>query len=453
MQFIVDRERRAPRSGAAAGLTIHSSRAETRANTAARRLRSGRHRSNSYNPPMDSAQPPKLLLGVTGGIAAYKAVELTRLFVKAGWQVQVVLTAHAAEFVTALTFQALTGRETRGALFDPAHEAAMGHIELARWPDAIVIAPASANTLAKLAHGLADDLLTTLCLATDKPLFVAPAMNRLMWAHAATQANLATLAARGVVSLGTGRGAQACGETGEGRLLEPQQIFDAVTQAMNTPQDLHGLHAVVTAGPTREPLDPVRFITSRSSGKQGFAVAEALAARGAKVTLIAGPTRLVTPAGLTRIDVETAEQMLGMSLAVAAEAQLFIGAAATADYRATEIASEKIKKSGETMTLLLTKNPDVLARVRAAQPALFMVEFTAETGQLAEHAQALLAQKQLQLVAANSIADGQGFGTDENALSLFWPGGSAEIASAPKRDTARALVEHIATRYHQRAPA
>ena len=401
---------------------------------------------------MQTTSAPKLLLGVTGGIAAYKAAELARLFVKAGWQVQVVMTAHATEFITPLTFQALTGRETRGALFDPAHEAAMGHIELARWPDAILLAPASANTLAKLAHGIADDLLSTLCLATDKPLFVAPAMNRLMWAHAATQANMATLHRRGVVTLGPGAGAQACGETGEGRLMEPQMIFDALTAALDTPKDLVGLHAVVTAGPTREPLDPVRYISSRSSGKQGYAVAEAFAARGAKVTLISGPTPLATPAGLTRIDVESVEQMLGMSLAVAAEAQIFVGAAATADYRATNIAPEKIKKSGETMSLMLTKNPDVLARVREALPRLFMVEFTAETTQLEDHARALLARKQLDLVAANSIADGKGFGTDDNALSLFWQGGHAEIARAPKAETARALVDHIAALYRRKHP-
>lgn len=410
---------------------------------------------SSYNRPMETPASRKLLLGVTGGIAAYKANELARLFVKAGWQVQVVMTAHAAQFVTPLTFQALTGRETRGALFDPQHEAAMGHIELARWPDAILIAPASANTLAKLAHGLADDLLSTLCLATDKPLFVAPAMNRLMWANAATQDNMATLAQRGVRVLGPGSGAQACGEVGEGRMMEPAEIFAALTEQMAPPipaLPLTGLHAVVTAGPTREPLDPVRYITSRSSGKQGYAVAAALVAAGAKVTLITGPTQLATPAGLTRIDVESVEQMLGMSLVVAAEADIFVGAAATADYRASEIAPQKIKKSGETMNLVLTKNPDVLARVREAHPKLFMVEFSAETENLAEHAQALLARKQLQLVAANSIADGKGFGSDDNALSLFWAVGSAEIASAPKAETARALVAHITTLYRAKTP-
>lgn len=403
---------------------------------------------------MDTPTPRKLLLGITGGIAAYKSAELARLFIKAGWQVQVVMTPHAAEFVTPLTFQALTGRETRGALFDPQHEAAMGHIELARWPDAILIAPATANTLAKLAAGLADDLLTTLCLASDKPLYVAPAMNRLMWANAATQDNLAKLKARGVAVLGPGSGAQACGETGEGRMMEPEEIFAALAisppPSPDSASDFHGLHAVVTAGPTREPLDPVRFITNRSSGKQGYAVAQALVERGAKVTLISGPTDLATPKGVLRIDVESAEQMLGMSLAVAAEAQLFVGAAAVADYRAETVAADKIKKTGESLTLTLTKNPDILAAVRAAQPALFMVGFAAETENLQQHAQAKLAKKNLNLVAANWVGNGKAFDQDDNALSLFWPGGSAEVGHGPKLDVARALVDHIVTLYQNR---
>lgn len=401
---------------------------------------------------MELSSPQKLLLGVTGGIAAYKAAELARLFVKAGWQVQVVMTQHATEFVTPLTFQALTGREARSTLFDPQHEAAMGHIELARWPDAVVIAPASANTLAKLAHGRADDLLSTLCLATDKPVFAAPAMNRLMWANAATQANMSSLRARGIRLLGPGEGSQACGETGEGRMWEPAQIFEAVTTALNTPRDLAGVHAVVTAGPTREPLDPVRFLTNRSSGKQGYAVASALVARGAKVTLISGPTNLATPAGVTRIDVESAAQMLGISLAAAAEAQLFIGAAAVADYRATTIAPEKIKKSSETMTVTFSKNPDVLASVRTANPALFMVGFAAETENLADNARGKLTRKKLDLVAANWVGEGKAFDQDDNALSLFWNGGDAEIASAAKTEVAQALVGHIVTLYRNRKP-
>ena len=392
----------------------------------------------------------KLLLGITGGIAAYKAAELARLFVKAGWQVQVVMTRHATEFVAPLTFQALTGREVRGALFDAQHEAAMGHIELARWPDAIVVAPASANTIAKLAQGRADDLLSTLCLATDRPIWVVPAMNRLMWSNAATQDNLATLRRRGYRQLGPGAGSQACGEVGEGRMWEPEQIFAAVADHREPDQDLAGLHAVVTAGPTREPLDPVRFLTNRSSGKQGYAVAEALVARGARVTLISGPTQLPTPAGVVRIDVESAEQMLGMSLAAAAEAQLFVGAAAVADYRAVEVAAEKIKKSGESMTLTLSRNPDILARVRAAQPDLFLVGFAAETEKLAEHARGKLERKGLDLIAANWVGAGKAFDTEDNALSLFWPGGEAEIGAAPKAEVARQLVDRIAVLYRAR---
>jgi phosphopantothenoylcysteine decarboxylase/phosphopantothenate--cysteine ligase len=395
---------------------------------------------------MTTAPPRKLLLGVTGGIAAYKAAELTRLFVKAGWQVQVVMTAHASEFVTPLTFQALTGRETRGALFDPQHEAAMGHIELARWPDAILIAPASANSLAKLAQGLADDLLSTLCLASDKPIYAAPAMNRLMWANAATQANIALLRQRGLRLLGPGSGAQACGETGEGRMWEPAQIFEALV-GETAPADLAGLHAVVTAGPTREPLDPVRFLTNRSSGKQGYAVAEALVARGARVTLISGPTQLATPRGVTRIDVESAEQMLGLSLAAAAEAQIFVGAAAVADYRASEVAGEKIKKTGESLTLVLSKNPDILATVRAAQPKLFMVGFAAETEKLAEHARGKLQNKKLDLIAANWVGNGKAFDAEDNALQLYWPGGEQEIPAASKHEVARQLVERIVQLY------
>lgn len=401
---------------------------------------------------MTTATPRKLLLGVTGGIAAYKAAELTRLFVKAGWQVQVVMTAHASEFVTPLTFQALTGRETRGALFDPQHEAAMGHIELARWPDAILIAPASANSLAKLAQGLADDLLSTLCLASDKPIFAAPAMNRLMWANAATQANVERLRQRGLRLLGPGSGAQACGETGEGRMWEPAQIFDAVVAQTGAaaPADLAGLHAVVTAGPTREPLDPVRFLTNRSSGKQGYAVAEALAARGARVTLISGPTQLATPHGVTRIDVESAEQMLGISLAAAAEAQIFVGAAAVADYRASEVAGEKIKKTGESLTLVLSKNPDILATVRAAQPKLFMVGFAAETEKLAEHARGKLQNKKLDLIAANWVGNGKAFDAEDNALQLYWPEGEQEIPAASKAEVARQLVDRIVSLYQAR---
>jgi phosphopantothenoylcysteine decarboxylase/phosphopantothenate--cysteine ligase len=275
-------------------------------------------------------------------------------------------------------------------------------------------------------------------------------MNRLMWANAATQDNLARLKARGVTVLGPGSGAQACGETGDGRMLEPAALFAAVANTSTTARVLQGLHAVVTAGPTREPIDPVRFITNRSSGKQGYAVAAALVERGARVTLISGPTDLPTPAGATRIDVESAEQMLGLSLAAAAEAQIFVGAAAVADYRAEAVAPEKIKKSGDSMTLTLTKNPDILATVRAAHPELFMVGFAAETERLAEHAKAKLQNKKLDLIAANWVGDGKAFDRDDNALSLFRADGNAEIAHGLKGEVARALVDHLVTLYQKR---
>lgn len=403
---------------------------------------------------------PRILLGVSGGIAAYKALELARLFVKDGMQVQVVMTAAAEQFVTALSFQALTGLPPRGALFDAAHEAAMGHIELARWPDAIVIAPATANLMAQMAAGLAGDLLTTLLLATDKPVFLAPAMNPHMWAHAATQANEQLLRRRGVHFIAPASGVLACGETGEGRLAEVAEIHHTVQQAIaasRTPQTqllaqpLRGLKAVVTAGPTREPIDPVRFITNRSSGKQGFAVAAALQAAGASVTLIAGPSALPHAAGIERLDVETAQQMLDASLQAAANADLLVAAAAVADYRMQAVATQKLKKTGDELTLQLVKNPDILVALRARYPQLFLVGFAAETEQLESHARGKLAKKGLDLIAANWVGPGKAFDTEDNALSVFWAEGQREIAPAPKAEVARQLVALIAERWAARA--
>ncbi|HEY0973415.1 MAG TPA: bifunctional phosphopantothenoylcysteine decarboxylase/phosphopantothenate--cysteine ligase CoaBC [Solimonas sp.] len=388
----------------------------------------------------------RILLGVTGGIAAYKAADLVRRLKEAGAEVQVVMTDAAREFVTPLTFQALSGREVRTSLFDAAAEAAMGHIELARWADLILIAPASANTLARLAQGASDDLLTTLCLASDRPLAVAPAMNRLMWSHAATQANLATLRARGTQLLGPGAGSQACGETGDGRMWEPVQIRDAVIALLSN-GPLAGVGVALTAGPTREPVDPVRFITNRSSGKMGYALAAALAQLGASVTLISGPTHLPTPAGVRRVDVETAQQMLEASMAAVAEAPIFIGTAAVADYRVETVAEEKIKKSGEHLQLSLTRNADILTSVRSAHPDLFMVGFAAETEKLAEHARDKLARKKLDLIAANWVGNGRAFERDDNALHLFWDGGEQELPQADKTDLARDLARIIAERY------
>lgn len=401
---------------------------------------------NASLPSVSQLSNRRILLGVTGGIAAYKAAELLRRLKEVGADVQVVMTAGAQQFVTPLTFQALSGREVRTSLFDPAAEAAMGHIELARWPDLILIAPASADVLARLAHGQADDLLSTLCLATDKPITVAPAMNRLMWANAATQANVATLAAHGVQILGPGAGSQACGETGDGRMWEPLQIREAVLQRFSA-GPLLGLHVVLTAGPTREPIDPVRYISNRSSGKMGYALADALQRLGARVTLISGPTSLPTPPGVTRIDIESASELLEQSLRASADAQIFIGAAAVADYRVDAPADEKIKKNDAAMSLALSRNPDVIAAVRERYPALFVVGFAAETEKLAEHARSKLERKRLDLIAANWVGRGRAFDRDDNALSVFWNGGAHDIPQAAKTDVARDLARLIAERF------
>ena len=402
---------------------------------------------------MSQALPPaaapglRILLGVTGGIAAYKGAELARQFIKAGAQVQVVMTEGALRFITAQTFQALTGRTVRHSLWDEQAEAAMGHIELARWPDAIVIAPASANFLPGLAHGFADDLLSTLCLATDKPIYAAPAMNRLMWANPATQANLTTLRGRGLRVIGPGSGAQACGEVGEGRMSEPEGIAREVLTDFSRSGPLAGVHAVVTAGPTREPLDPVRFISNRSSGKQGYAVADALAHLGAAVTLVSGPVHLDPPAGVRRIEVETAQQMLDATLDAARGAQLLVGAAAVADYRPAAAEAQKIKKKSETLELALTRNADILSLVREAQPGLFMVGFAAETEKLAEHARGKLERKKLDLIAANWVGEGRAFDRDDNALQVFWQDGERTLGPAAKTEIARQLAVLIAERY------
>lgn len=397
----------------------------------------------------------RILLGVTGGIAAYKAAELLRRLQDAGAEVRVVMTRHAAEFVTPMTFQALSGHPVRDTLFDPAHEAAMGHIELARWPDLILVAPCSANTLAKAALGLADNLLSTLLVATDRPLMIAPAMNRLMWAHPATQAHAATLTKRGVTLVGPGDGAQACGEIGAGRMSEPGTVRDAVIALLSAPtsRPLAGTKAVITAGPTREAIDPVRFITNRSSGKQGYAVATALRDLGADVTLISGPVALPAPAGVTRVEVETAEQMLAATLQSAAGADLLVAAAAVADYRMTDVAAHKIKKHSDTLSLALQRNPDILATVRAAQPGLFMVGFAAETERLAEHARDKLARKHLNLIAANQVGEGLAFDVDTNALQVFWADGQQAIAQGSKQAVAQQLAELIAHHYLKATPA
>lgn len=388
----------------------------------------------------------RILLGVTGGIAAYKAADLVRRLAEQGAQVQVVMTRGAQQFVTPLTFQAVSGREVRSEIFDAKHEAAMGHIELARWADLILVAPASTNFIAKLAQGIADDLLSTLCSATDKPIAIAPAMNRIMWGSQANQDNIAILQKRGVTLFGPGSGSQACGEIGEGRMQEPTEIRDGVIGLLSN-GPLAGKHAVVTAGPTREAIDPVRFITNRSSGKMGYAVAQALAQLGAGVTLVSGPTQLDSPPGVQRVDVETAQEMLEATLKACEGADIFVGAAAVADYRPAQVAQEKIKKNDTSMSIAMTRTEDVLATVRQKNPRMFVVGFAAETEKLEEHARGKLERKKLDMIAANYVGRGRAFDKDDNELQVFWNGGAQALAPAAKTDLARDLVQVIVQRY------
>jgi phosphopantothenoylcysteine decarboxylase/phosphopantothenate--cysteine ligase len=392
--------------------------------------------------------PRRILLGVTGGIAAYKAADLVRRLLDQGAEVQVVMTPGAQRFVTALTFQALSGRPVRTELFDATAEAAMDHIELARWAELVLVAPASADFLARLAGGRADDLLSTVCLATGAPVWVAPAMNRLMWTNAATEANVATLESRGVRLLGPASGDQACGETGPGRMLEPDELVAAI-YAAELMGPLAGLHAVVSAGPTREAIDPVRFISNRSSGKMGFAVAAAARAAGARVTLIAGPVALPTPAGVTRIDVESAGQMYSAVHAAMAGAQLYIGAAAVADYKPASCASQKIKKTGEFLELSLQRAPDILASLAALEPRPFTVGFAAETTDVERHARDKLVRKHLDLIAANEVGVDLAFDREDNALLVLWPGGRRELTLKSKAELAREFIAVVAERYHE----
>ena len=387
-----------------------------------------------------------ILLGVSGGIAAYKSADLVRRLRERGCTVQVVMTQAAQQFITPLTFQALSGRAVRTSMLDPAAEAAMGHIELARWADRILIAPASADIIARLAAGMADDLLTTLCLASPAPLAIAPAMNQQMWRAAAVQANLATLRSRGVDVFGPGEGEQACGDVGSGRMLEPLELAELLTD--DRPDGLlAGLKVVLTAGPTREALDPVRFLTNRSSGKMGFALAAACQAAGAQVELIAGPVSQPTPIGVRRTNVETAAQMLEKCQASVGNANIFIATAAVADYRPSKMEDQKIKKTADEMVLQMEKNPDILATLSRKETHLFTVGFAAETNDLERYAREKMQRKNLDMICANKVGDGFGFEVDDNALSVFWPGGQKNLGPMSKRTLAAELVELIATRY------
>lgn len=396
---------------------------------------------------MHELKGQRILLGVSGGIAAYKAADLVRRLQDAGAEVRVVMTEAARHFVGTTTFQALSGHPVRCSLWDEAAEAAMGHIELARWATRVLVAPATANTLRRLAQGHANDLLSTLCLASEAPLLVAPAMNRAMWAHPATQANLATLVARGVQVVGPGSGGQACGEVGEGRLSEPADIVAAVAASLLPPR-LAGRRVLVSAGPTFEDIDPVRFLGNRSSGKMGFAVADAARRMGADVTLVAGPVSLPTPPGVTRIDVRRAAQMHAAVMAALPGQDAYIGAAAVADYAPAETLPQKLKKSGDSLTLTLVRTPDILADVaaHAARPRL-VVGFAAETTDLEAYARDKLHRKGLDLIAANDVSrPGQGFEADENALAVFWRDGRHDIGHGPKPRVAAELLELVAQR-------
>ena len=394
----------------------------------------------------------KILLGITGGIAAYKSAELVRLLKKAGHEVRVVMTRGAEAFVTPMTFQALSGEPVRTSLLDPEAEAGMGHIELAKWADQVVVAPASADFMARLAHGMADDLLATVCCATEAPIALAPAMNQAMWGNHRTQRNLGLLQEDPQITLwGPDQGSQACGDTGPGRMLEPETLFGLIEQGGRAdPADgpLAGRRVVITAGPTREPIDPVRYITNHSSGKMGYALADAARAAGASVTLISGPVNLAAPAGVAVVPVQTADDMLQAATnEVDKGADLFIATAAVADYRPATRAEQKMKKSRESLSLELVRNPDTLVTIAGRDDAPFTVGFAAETTDVEHYATDKMKRKRLGMIVANDVsAPGIGFNSDNNAVTVFWPGGQRSIGPTSKRDLARELVVLIAER-------
>ncbi|MFO8155123.1 MAG: bifunctional phosphopantothenoylcysteine decarboxylase/phosphopantothenate--cysteine ligase CoaBC [Pseudomonadota bacterium] len=396
---------------------------------------------------MNELSGKRVLIGVGGGIAAYKAVDLVRRLGDAGAEVRVMMSGAATAFVTPLTFQAVSGHPVRTALLDAEAEAGMDHIELARWPDLVVLAPATADRLARLAGGRADDLIAAVALATRAPVAVAPAMNSAMWENPATRANVTRLGERGVRVWGPESGALACGEEGSGRLLEVEALVAAVIAELGAPGPLSGMQVVITAGPTREPLDPVRYLSNRSSGRMGFAVAAAAREAGAEVVLISGPVALATPAGVTRVDVETASDMAEAVAARMDACDLFIAAAAVADFRPAEAAAGKIGKADAATTLPLTLNPDIVATVAAAKPRPWVVGFAAETDRVVERAREKRERKGLDLVAANRVGPGLGFDTDDNALVVIGADREQELGPAPKPALARELIvlvtEHI----------
>lgn len=389
----------------------------------------------------------KIVLGISGGIAAYKCAELVRRLKEHGCSVKVVMTESAKHFITSLTMQAVSGEMVADSLLDPSAEAAMGHIEFAKWADLILVAPATSNIIAKMAAGIADDLLTTLLLATPAKVAIAPAMNQQMYAHPATQANLATLKARNVLIWGPGKGEQACGDVGAGRMLEPHELV-ALCIAKEQPQLLAGKTITITAGPTREAIDPVRFISNHSSGKMGYALAEAALLLGAKVNLISGPVTIKAPTGVNLINIESAEQLLNESLNYAPRSDAFIGCAAVADYRAATVAAQKMKKQGDELTLTLVKNPDVIAHVaNLQQNRPYTVGFAAETQNVANYAKGKLKNKNLDMICANDVSQSDlGFNADNNALTLYWHNEQLELPTNSKTAIALTVIQQLAQR-------
>ncbi len=395
----------------------------------------------------------RVLLGVTGSIAAYKAADLIRRLREAGAEVRVVMTDGSKAFVTPLTFQALSGLPVHENLLDKEAEAAMGHIELARWADVILIAPASANSLATLAQGRADELLYAICLAADVPLAIAPAMNKHMWADQATQDNVRLLAQRGVLFIGPESGDQACGDVGEGRMVDSETILSRLAELF-TVGSLSGQTVLITAGPTREALDPVRYLSNHSSGKMGYAIADAAVEAGAKVILISGPVSLEAPDRVTRINVQSAADMEAAVKEQINQVDIFIATAAVADYRPVTVQQDKIKKTETRLTLELEKNTDILAMVKADYAKTFCVGFAAETHDIENYAQTKLKQKKIEMIAANLVGakatkTAGTFNSDFNELSVYWPGGNLKLELASKAKLARQLVALIAQRYTQ----
>ena len=396
---------------------------------------------------MSDLSNKKILLGITGGIAAYKSAELVRLLIKAGAEVRVVMTPAAQEFVQPLTYQALSGHRVYIDLFDAEAESAMDHIELARWCDLLLVAPATADFLGKMNAGYADNLLLTLCLACKQPVAVAPAMNQQMYANASTQQNLAQLAAKSVMLWGPAEGEQACGDVGQGRMLEAVQLLQEVERHFS-PGRLAGLRLLLTAGPTREAIDPVRYISNRSSGKMGYAIADAARRQGASVTLVSGPVALPAPQGVKLVSVESAQQMYDAVMQEAEASDVFIACAAVSDYRVDQAAEHKMKKSADTVSLQLVLNADILSAVSALEKRPFCVGFAAETRDVEKYALGKLQQKNLDMIAANLVGEGgQGFESDFNQLEVFWPDGRQAIGPASKTEVAKQLIDLVAERY------